>query len=213
MDTTTLSNRPPLADQLAIRHQDLVDEIALAIDGITVPDMSSDEDVAAARDIVKPLVALQNRCTDAYRREKDPVLEDGRTIEAFFESTRHALDTLVDGFKARANAWQTKKRQEAAQLEAAKRRIATAMAEPAPAPPPPKETVRVATASGIAASGRVTWDYEVVDVTALPRELLMPNKGAIKGAIAAIKARGTKIDDAAIPGLRIFEKVSGTTWR
>lgn len=208
-----LSNHPPLADRLPIAHEALLTEIFTALDGLIAPTITSDEDVAAAREVVKPLKALQAKVEATRKTEKAPILADGNTVEEFFSGIRVDLDKMVVAITANATTYQTLKREAALKLEAARARIAAAVGEQAPAPVAAKETTRVVAASGsVAASGRVTWDYEITAAADLPRELLMPNRDAIKAKIAGLKAQGLKIEEAKIEGLRIFEKV-GTTWR
>lgn len=207
-----LSNNPPLADQLAIDHEALRAEIAAALDGLAAPSIASDEDVVAAREIVRPLRTLQATVETTRVAAKAPYLAAERDVDGFFATLRAGLDTLVAAITVKATAYQTQKREDAKKLEAARARIASAVGETAPAPLAPKETTRIATEAGVVASGSVSWDYEVTDKAALALDLLMENKAAIKAKIAGLKAQGGKIEDAKIPGLRLFEKI-GTTWR
>jgi len=71
--------------------------------------------------------------------------------------------------------------------------------------PPPKTT---ATALG-AATTRMEWVHEVVDIAQVPRQYLMVNDAAIKAAYAspAVKARLVAgLDEQPIPGVRIFQR-------
>lgn len=208
-----LTNHPPVSEYLALNHEGLQAEITKALAELGEIAIASDEDIVAAREKVKPLQALQKRVEAARKEEKQPFLDGGDTVDDFFKAVRAKLDEAVTGITAKANTYQAEKRVAALKLEAAKARVAKAMEEAAPAPAAPKETVRVVAASGaVAASGTVKWDHEVEDGSLLPRELLMPNEAAIKAKVAGLKAMGGKIEDAKIPGVRIFEKI-GTTWR
>lgn len=208
-----LSNHPPVSAYLAINHENLKAEIASALAGLGEITIASDDDIVAAREKVKPLKSLQGKVESIRKEEKQPFLDGERDVDDFFRALRVELDQAVTDITAKANAWQTKKREEANRIAAAKARIAAAMDEKPAAAPAPKETVRVTTLTGtVAASGTVKWDYEITDREALPRDLLMPNEAAIKARIAGLKAQGLKIEAASIPGVRIFEKI-GTTWR
>lgn len=208
-----LTNHPPILDYLAINYEALKAEIARVLAELGDIAIASDEDIVAAREKVKPLKALQTKVEGNRKEEKQPFLDGGEDVDDFFKGLRVGLDTAVNDITAKANAYQTTKREEARKIEAAKARIAAAMQEKAPAAPLPKETVRVTTSTGsVAASGTVKWEYEIEDASALPRELLTPNKDAIKAKVAGLKAMGGKIEDAKIPGVRIFEKI-GTSWR
>ncbi len=46
------------------------------------------------------------------------------------------------------------------------------------------------------------WDFEITDVTKIPREFLQPNESAIRAFVKAAKR------EDAIPGVRAFEKIS-----
>jgi hypothetical protein len=207
-----LTNAPPLAERLALQYEDLNTDILRALDGVAATPIASDEDAIAARDLVKPLKELQRRIEAHRAEEKDYFFTSGKTVDEFFKKMRGGLDKIVAGIQAAADAYQTKKREEARRIEAAKQRIAAAVGDAAPAYVAPKETVRVATTTGVALSGRVDWKFEVTDATLLPRDLLMPNEAAIKARVAGLKATLSNIDDAKIPGVRIFEKV-GSTFR
>lgn len=207
------SNHPPVSEYLALNYEGLKAEIEKALAALGEITIASDEDIVAAREKIKPLKALQAKAEGNRVEEKQPFLDGERDVDRFFKDLRAELDKAVNDITAKANAYQAKKREEARKVDAAKARIAAAMQEKVPTAPLPKETVRVTTATGVvAASGTVKWDYEIEDATLLPRELLMPNKDAIKAKIAGLKVMGGKIEDAKVPGLRIFEKV-GTSWR
>lgn len=208
-----LTNHPPIAEYLALNYEALKAEIAKALAELGEITIASDDDIVAAREKVKLLQALQKRVEGNRVEEKQPFLDGERDVDAFFKNLRIELDKAVTGITAKANAWQTVKREAARKIEAAKARIAAALEEKAPVPVKAAQTTRVTTAAGtVAASGTVKWDYAIEDVSALPREMLMPNPDAIKAKVAGLKAMGGKIEDAKIPGVRIFEKI-GTSWR
>lgn len=210
---TALSNHPPLAERLDLQYDDLRSDIARALDGVEPPAVANDDDALAAAALVKPLREMQSRIEREFKAEKAYFLEGGRTVDSFFKKIRVELDAMVSAIVAAVNAFQEKKRAEQRAADAEARKAAALFDE---APPPvaaPKETVRIASAAaGVAVSGHVDWKFEVVDASLLPRKLLMPNEAAIKAKVAGLKATTPNIDDAKIPGVRIFEKV-GSTFR
>lgn len=208
-----LTNNPPIPEYLALNYEALKAEIAAALAALGEIAIASDDDIVAAREKVKPLQTLQKKIEGNRVEEKQPFLDGERDVDAFFKNLRLELDKAVTGITAKANAYQTEKREAARKVEAAKARVAAMMQEKAPVPAKAAETTRVTTSTGaVAASGRVTWDYEVIDRNEIPRELMIENRDAIKAKVAGLKAMGGKIEDVKIPGVRIFEKI-GTNWR
>lgn len=208
-----LTNNPPISAYLALNYEALKAEIAKALAELGEITIAADEDIVAAREKVKPLQALQKRVEATRVEEKQPFLDGERDVDTFFKGIRVELDATVTDITAKANAYQTEKLAAAKKVEAARARIAAAMEEPAPAPIVPAATTRVTAPTGaVAASGKVTWEFEVDDAASLARDLLMPNLAAIKARVAGLKAQGGKVEDAKIPGVRISEKV-GTSWR
>jgi hypothetical protein len=209
-----LSNLPPVADRLAMDYEELRAEITDALKATdSLVEINSDEDVLAARELVAPLKALQNKCTAAHKAEKAFYLDGGRQVDGFFKAQRVHLDSVVALITQEASAYQTRKLAEARQKAAEEARAAALFDEKPAAPPAPAAATRVCDGAAVAVSGAVRWDYEVTDEAALPRELMMPNPAAIKARVAGLKAT-TTIEKAAgaIPGLRIVERIS-TTFR
>lgn len=207
------SNHPPLSEHLSLTHEGLKAEIVKSLADLGEIAIASDADIVAAREKIKPLKALQTKVEATRKEEKQPFLDGGDDVDAFFKAIRVELDKVVSNITTKANTYQIEKREAAKRLEAAKARIAAAMQEAPPAPVAAAATVRVTTATGaVAASGSVKWEHVVEDASQLPRDLLMPNEAAIKARRDGLKAQGIKIEDARIPGVRIFEKV-GTSWR
>lgn len=120
---------------------------------------------------------------DAYRRDIEAKAAAAR--KAAEEVARKAAEeaakatTLDDAFDAQV-------RLEAAQAQAA------AVVVP-----------EVRSVYGHVATGRKTWDYEVANADAVPRQFLMVNHDAIK---AHIKARQKDKAPTPIPGIAFFEK-------
>jgi hypothetical protein len=207
------SNAPPVADRLALDYEDLRTEITDALEALPDLDITSDEGILRARDLVVPLKALQNRVTAAHKAEKAFYLDGGRAVDGFFKAQRVHLDAVVALITEEASQYQAKKLALAREKAASEARIAAMLEEPPPEPPRPAAATRVADNGTVAVSGAVRWDFEVVDADALPRELLQPNLAAIKAKVAGLKAT-TTIDEAAgaIPGIKVFERIS-TTFR
>jgi hypothetical protein len=207
MMTAAISNAPPLVDQLALSYEHLRAEIEHALANLPAIDIGSDDDILAARDVALSLKALQSRVATAFKLEKGPWLEGGRTCDAFFLALRVGLDATVLAITTQAAAWQERKLAMAREKAAEEARFAAFLDEPPPEPAKPAAMTRVADGGAVAVSGAVRWDYEITDPDALPRELLQPNEAAIRAKIAGLKATSKNIDAAKIPGVRIFEKV------
>lgn len=204
MDT----NSPPLADRLAIQYQGLADQIALAMRDLPPVECSSDGEVLLIGEKMKPLLGVAKIAEMHRKAEKDTYLQAGRTVDTFFAGLLVRLDTTAKAFRAVVDAYQDRKRAEARLAEKREQEAAKAFGD---APPPPvaaKETVRVVAPSGaVSVAGTVKWEFEITDFDAMPRELLMVNEAAVRAKIAGLKATVKDIDKAAIPGLRLFEKV------
>lgn len=224
-------NQPPLADRLAADYADLLKRAAEA--GELVPDqlraITSDEEADAYTETAVSIKDVIADADKAFEPEKEPWLTGGRTVDTFF-AFRKALKAKADKVVAALNTWQAGKlaAQRKAEAEAAEAaRLAAAAenerlrkeAEAFDEEPPPvvqaawvpptaaKEAVRVVTSTGAKAAGSLKWDYEIVKAEDLPRDLLVPNLPAIKARVDALKANGTKLEDASIAGIRIFERV------
>ncbi len=224
-------NQPPLADRLKADYADLLKRAAEA--GELVPEqlrpIASDEEADAYTETAVSIKDVIADADKAFTPEKEPWLSGGRTVDTFF-AFRKDLDTKAKKVVAAINVWQNAKREaqrvaDAAAAEAARkaaeaeterlRKEAEAFDEEPPPvvqaayvpPTPTTDAVRVVTSSGAKASGSLKWDYEIVKADDLPRDLLIPNMPAIKARVDALKANGTKIEDASIPGVRIFEKI------
>lgn len=224
-------NQPPLAERLAVDHADLLKRATAA--GDLVPDqlraIASDEEADAYIETARTIKDVIADADKAFEPEKEPWRVGGKTVDDFF-SFRKGLDVKAKKVVAALSTYQTAKlaaqrRAEAEAAEAARkaaevenermRKEAEAFDEEPPPvvqvawvpPVQAKEAVRVVTSSGAKASGSLKWDYEIVNAADLPRDLLVPNLPAIKARVDALKANGTKIEDASIPGIRIFEKI------
>lgn len=207
-------NAPPLLDRLEIDHAALIKRAVDAEILPTIPPITSDEQAERYTESAADAKRILDDADRAFKIEKKPWLDGGKAIDDFF---RFRAD-LADGVKrisAALGAWQTAKRAAAmkaqAEQEKLEREAATILATEEPvyvAPPaPPPKVVAIASASGAQAYGSVRWEHEVIDAAQVPRQYLMVNEPALRAAIAGLKAQGVKIDDAKIPGVRIFEAV------
>jgi hypothetical protein len=224
-------NQPPLADRLAADHAELLVRVKNV--GELVPDqlraVESDEEADAYTETAASIKGVIADADKAFTPEKEPWLTGGRKVDDFF-AFRKTLKTKADKVVAALDAWKLKKLQAQRRAEAEAAEVARKAAEAEnerlrkeaeafDEEPPPvvkvacvppveaKEAVRTVTASGAISSGSLKWDYEIIKADDLPRDLLIPNLPAIKARVDALKANGTKIEDAAIPGVRIFERV------
>jgi hypothetical protein len=224
-------NQPPLAERLAADHADLKKRADEAAE--LVPDelrsIASDEEADAYTETARTIKDVIADADKAFEPEKEPWRVGGKTVDDFFRF-RSTLEAKAKKVVAAISTWQTAKlaAQRKADAEAAEaaRKAAEAEnerlrkeAEAFDEEPPPvvqapwvppvvaKEAVRVVTSSGAKASGSLKWDYEIVKADELPRDLLIPNLPAIKARVDALKANGTKLEDAKIAGVRIFERV------
>lgn len=224
-------NQPPLAERLAADHADLKKRADEAAELVTeqLRAIESDEEADAYTETAKTIKDVIADADKAFTPEKEPWLTGGRVVDDFF-GFRKGLKSKVDKVAVAINLWQNKKlaEQRRAEAEAAEaaRKAAEAdnerlrkEAEAFDEEPPPvvqaawvppvqaKEAVRVVTASGAKASGSLKWDYEIVNAAELPRDLLIPNLPAIKARVDAMRANGTKLEGASLPGIRIFERI------
>lgn len=224
-------NQPPLAERLAADHAGLKKRADEAAE--LVPEqlraVETDEEADAYTETARTIKDVIADADKAFTPEKEPWLTGGRVVDDFFRF-RSTLEAKAKKVVAAISTYQTAKlvaqrRAEAEAAEAARkaaeaenerlRKEAAAFDEEPPPvvqaawvpPVQAKEAVRVVTSSGAKASGSLKWDYEIDKADDLPRDLLIPNLPAIKARVDALKANGTKLEDAKIAGVRIFERV------
>lgn len=199
-------NQPPLADRLALDHADLVKEAteAAALVPSDLRAIESDEEAASYTDTAADMKAVLAQAVATFKAEKEPWLEGGRTVDAFFNAIRGPLDTaikrVVSALDARANAILAAKRKADAEAAEKARREAVAFDEPVAfvAPTPVKDAARVVSiATGNKASVSTKWRGDVVDIEKLPRHYMIANQGMIDAAI--------KGGIREIPGVHIYE--------
>lgn len=198
-------NEPPLKDRLEIDHADLVKAAteAAALVPAQIRDIQTDEEAAAYTDTAADIKAVLAQADAAFKVEKQPWLDGGKTVDAFF-AFRKTMDDAVKRVRAaldkRANVLLAAQRKAEAEAAERARKEAAAFDEPVPviAAAPVREVARVVSiTTGNKASASVKWTHQVVDPEKVPRQYLMVNEAAIKAAVAG----GTR----SIPGVEIFE--------
>lgn len=208
MDTITRHhNSPPLADRLAIDHAALVKEAteAAALVPTEIRAIETDEEAGAYTDTAADIKALLKSMEAAFKVEKAPWLEGGRTVDAFFTGLAQPLKDAVARVVAALNARQSallaaRRKAEAEEAERA-RKEAIAFDEPAPvvAPVVVKEAARVVSMSGAKAAASIKWRPRVVDFEKVPRHYLMVNEKALQAAVDG--------GQRSIPGVEVYEEV------
>lgn len=208
-----LSNNPPLAERLPLDHEGLAQKVAEVLALEPLPPIFADDDLPAYSERAKALKDVASAVEKARKAEKDQILKDGRTIDAFFKDMAAPLEQAANAIVAAINAHQRKmlEAQRAAQAAAAKaeeerrKAEATPFDDPAPAPAPvvpirAAEATRVVSSSGrVTATAQTVWRHELVDLDQVPRSFLTLNEARVKAAVAA------GVRD--IPGIRIFEDI------
>lgn len=199
-------NQPPLSDRLAMDHADLVKQAtdAAALVPATIRPIETDEEAAAYTDTAADIKAVIKLADAAFKVEKQPWLDGGKTVDGFFSfraTLAAAAGRCVDAINARQRILLAAKRKADAEAAEKARKEAIAFDEPVPvaAPVVVKEAARVVSFSGAKASASVKWAHRVTDPDQVPRQYLMVNEAAIKAAVAG----GTR----SIPGVEIYEDV------
>lgn len=204
-------NQPPLAERLDIDHAELAAQVKEA--AALVPDelapITGEEAAGAYTETAKALrdfVGTTGLVEKARKAEKDQILKDGRTVDAFFsavaEPGKKALDRVLTEINRYQRAKLEAERKAAQEREEAERKAAALFNEEPPAPIAPvqvKEAARVTSISGVKATASRKWVHRVGDIDQVPRQYLMVNDAAIKAAIAG----GVRV----IPGVVIYEDV------
>lgn len=201
-------NAPPLAERLELDHVELTERLADVLD-LVPPELraiGTDEEAGEYAETAKCLKSYAADIEKARKREKDQILKDGRTVDAFFATFADPVKAAIDKLIGALNLYQRAKLEaERVARDAAEKKAreeAALFDEPAPvvaAPVVVKEAARVTSISGVKATASRKWVHEVTDPTAVPRQYLMVNDAAIKAAVAG----GLR----EISGVRIYEDV------
>jgi hypothetical protein len=201
-------NQPPLADRLALDHGDLAKRAAEA--AAMVPAelraIETDDEAAAYTDTAADIKAVIKEVEAAFKVEKAPWLDGGRTVDGFFANIgtplRGAVDRVVKALNARQAARLAAERKAAAEAAEKARKEAIAFDEPVPvaAPVVVKEAARVVSiTTGAKATGSVKWRPRVVAIDQVPRQYMMVNEKALQAAVdGGIRE---------IPGVEVYEEV------
>lgn len=200
-------NNPPISERLEIDYESLAAHLKEIVDDNTpFGSLVTADDAAGWSRRASAVKAALKVAEDFRKKEKAPITQAGKDVEAFFAKLVEGAEKLAAVLVADINAYQraqlAEQRRKQAEAEAAARREAAAFDEPTPAPAAPvaaKDAGRVASLGTVKASASIKWKGEVTDPTLLPRQYLMPNQAAIDAAVAG----GVR----EIPGVRIFEDI------
>lgn len=204
-------------DGLATRNDELLVRKAELIDAMQrVPDEIGDDAVSGkVGDFVKQLTSCGKALDDARKQEKEPFLEAGRQVDAFFRGPIDEIDAAKKECARRQTAYLTKKEAaERARLKAeadalaakAKDEAALEAAikiEEAATSTKAAELTRVTSNHGTTVSLRSEWTFRNLDREAIDLGKLrpyLPIDALEKAVRAAIKAGVRKID-----GVEIYE--------
>ena len=165
-----------LRKEIEAHHAPMIESAHLAHKAALAARKKYDEPLAAAERIVKGALAAYRHEEERKRREREAELR--REAERLEEEERLREATRLEE--------QGKKAQAEAVLE---------RPSVAPVVSLESQTPKVA---GV--STRTTWDFEIEDATAIPREYLSIDERKIRGVIRALGA------EARIPGVRVFQR-------
>lgn len=200
-------NEPPLADRLAIDHAELLKIAAEKADLVpaTIRPIETDEEAGAYTDTAAAIKAVIKEADAAFKVEKQPWLNGGKTVDGFFSfraTLAAAAGRCVEALNARQRALLAAKRKADAEAAEKARKEAEAFDEAPPTPvvaAPVKDVARVVSFSGAKASASIKWTHRVTDPDKVPRQYLMVNDAALKAAVAG----GAR----SIEGVEIYEDV------
>ncbi len=218
---------------LADKHKDLVtraEELAAA--AAKVPATIEDEATQAkVGDLAKLIMAVSSKAKSAHKAEKEPHLEAGRAVDAFFlAGIVKPMDELKIGLEKKSTAFLRRREAEererlaaiarAAAEEAAKAAAAAATQEDVKtavdlgveariavqaAQAPVADLVRTRGAMGSVTTARKEWFAEIEDLAAIPLDRIRSflSVTEVERAVKAyVKAGGREL-----PGVRIFEDI------
>lgn len=104
-------NKPPIAEVLVEQYAALsieVEKIALRANNGPKA-IKNDADLEKVADLVKATTQLNRRVDDARKTEKQPYLDAGRDVDAFFKSWADRLDRIKASFERIATDYQREK--------------------------------------------------------------------------------------------------------
>lgn len=120
-------NKPPLEEVLADQHRPLLGDVdAIAKRAMVLPaKIKSDDDLDATTDVGRDLGKLRKQIDGTRKDEKEPYLEGGRAVDAFFNAQLARVDDILTTLRDRATVWQREKEaEERRRREAEARRLA-----------------------------------------------------------------------------------------
>lgn len=134
----TLTNNPP-ADANPLRDRLAEDSAALLarrdelLDGATrVPATIGDDETAGkVADFIKLTTACMKNAEATRVARKEPFLESGRIVDAFYKAVTDPLDKMKRGIEGRLTVWQRAKAEEERRVRAEAERVAREAAEAA----------------------------------------------------------------------------------
>lgn len=193
--------------------------------------------------LVKDAGALARQADEVRKREKQPFLDAGRDVDAFFKAHLDRLERIRKAFEAVATDYQRKmaaearrkaeeearkaREEEAARIEAARKAEADnrskhaenhaakadaaaerAQAAEAVASASAADLTRQRTESGILATAKTEWAFEIVDYAAVDLNALRMcfKRDDVEKAIRQAVKNGVRD----LAGVRIFEDVKAT---
>jgi hypothetical protein len=101
------ANNPPIKDRLAVDYQSLKDRATelLAGAGRAPTQIKDDDEQGKVGDLVKMLAAAIKRSEGARSNEKEPHLQAGREVDAFFKQISDPLDMAKRGLESRVGVY------------------------------------------------------------------------------------------------------------
>lgn len=125
-DANPKHNQPPLADRLALDYEEIAERVAALLTKARedIPsEIETDEQNDKVGDLVKGIRGLATEIESRRKVEKDPHLEAGRTIDAFFAAFTDRLTKAKQVIEARGKKFldrkadeERKRREEAARI-------------------------------------------------------------------------------------------------
>ena len=178
--------------------------------------VANDNDLKGAADDLNILAGYRKRLKEKQSDWTGPIREHLEKVAGAFRSISDPLDQADQITKDKIGAYRqilkdrtaaaekaNALRLQAAQLEAAAND--GVISEPVvikPVPPAPAKTLRTDVGT---LTSREDWDYEIVDVSQLPREYLKPDLVKLRHDVVTNKGK------LVIPGIRQFQKESFRT--
>lgn len=104
-------NRPPISEVLTEQHRNLIAEIEpLAERANAMPrKVEKDEDLGPIGDLVVDASKLAKRLEGVRKAEKEPFLQGGKDVDAFFKPLVERAERIADAFEAIATQYQRDK--------------------------------------------------------------------------------------------------------